>query len=253
LKKKKLNFPDLQAYKISDPRQFTLVPGLINSKYTSPLGSHFALNNLVRQTPYSSESPEKAYTSNKRLSHLPEVEYAFSKELEESRQNRRNNKSCERLPAQSQYQSMNLAKPAYLAVSDKFYSVKSNNVTNLNADSNASFKPISLNNSAAPRSSRPSQDNITGFPTEKSMEIYQPKQNRQLTDMVITTPGINKRDNLISSNSRIQTEKTIFSPHNPILHPLAGNIQNPYILKEIKRLVDFKQSIPTNMNNNSVY
>ncbi len=64
-----------------------------------------------------------------------------------------------------------------------------------------------------------------------------------MTDMSISTPGMNKRDHLIN-NSRVQTEKTIFSPHNPILHPLAGNIQNPYIIKEIKRLVDFKQALP---------
>ncbi len=63
---KKLNFNDLQAYKVQDPRQFTLVPGLIHSKYTSPLGSHFAYNNLVKQTPphnFDSESSSNLLSS----------------------------------------------------------------------------------------------------------------------------------------------------------------------------------------------
>ena len=66
---KKLNFPDLQAYKVNDPRQFTLVPGLIHSKYTSPLGSHFAYNNLVKQN-FNSESSSNLLSSANKSNNL---------------------------------------------------------------------------------------------------------------------------------------------------------------------------------------
>jgi len=127
---------------------------------------------------------------------------------------------------------------------------------------------LSLDNTNAPRTARASQDNIifNQQPTEKSIEVGLPKQQSNpmlplrhiMTDMTsISTPGMNKREHLITNNSRVQTEKTIFSPHNPILHPLSGNIQNPYIIKEIKRLVDFKQSLPAagagTDNNKSLY
>jgi len=230
---KKLNFNDLQAYKGYDSKMFSLIPGFINSKYTNPLGGPESFN----------KSPGKGHQGND-MYNLGETEQRNS--------HYESSPAIQNSPSKAQtqlHQNVTVDSP-YMNYQPEYKTLEGL------SSSPARERLFEMRQQQYETQER-SQPIQPQFQKEEVRQPAAPSYNSSSPQFVpsntyggFSSPqsGMPAQD---SYKSMTDMSSYFKKSHNPITNPLPVNVQNPYIAKEMNKVIQ-KQPYFANMATNNL-
>lgn len=222
-----------------------MIPGFINSKYTNPFGGPDASmkspGKTVTNDMYASRSGANTdnspqYESSPLQNSPPQAQptqvRAENPYADSPYQNQNQNQNQSYQPEYKNAQSLS-SSPAR----ERLYEARQNDILDRSQPAQPQQaqqpprdeyrQPVSPNYTSSPQFA-PS-NTYGGFSSPKQGNMYAPDNHRSMTDM-----------------------NTYFKkPHNPITNPLPVNVQNPYIAKEMNKVIQ-RQPYFANMATNNL-
>jgi len=250
---KKINFGDLQAYKDLDGKMFSLIPGFINSKYTTPFGGPeleqrspgkgTKANDMYQDQLAKFEATQQSYGSP--LS--PQGGMMQSSSIQNLKTAAANNTSVDAEYQRPQPEYTNLQSLSSSPARERQYEMRQNEIQDQRQyQSQAQYQPQpqpqyqyqDVRQSVQPQVTSPHQNPQFASNT---YDRFNPVEQQQM--MNSTAP-----DNYKSTG---ETGSYAKKSHNPLTNPLPFNVQNPYIAKEMNKVIQ-KRPYFANMATNNL-